>query len=151
MAVRKTMPVKSGIYVPSITVAGTATVNALVASANVTAARLIGTESGNGGGAGTLVAAVGNANGNPLVSWYTNSTQRWGLQGLGTACDSLRVFDYTGTAELMRWKTGSLISVFGATPVGKQTVSGSRGSNAALASLLTALAAFGWITDSTSA
>jgi Pectate lyase superfamily protein len=38
-----------------------------------------------------------------------------------------------------------------ATPVGRQTVTGSRGGNAALASLLTALAAFGLITDSTSA
>jgi hypothetical protein len=35
--------------------------------------------------------------------------------------------------------------------VGRQTVTGSRGGNAALASLLTALAAFGFITDSTSA
>ena len=32
----------------------------------------------------------------------------------------------------------------------KTAVTGSRGSNAALASLLTALAAYGWITDSTS-
>ncbi|VTS08137.1 hypothetical protein [Gemmata obscuriglobus] len=44
-----------------------------------------------------------------------------------------------------------LIGVFGSTAVAKQTVTGSRGGNAALASLLTALANFGWITDSTTA
>ena len=43
------------------------------------------------------------------------------------------------------------IGVFGSTAVAKQTVTGSRGGNAALASLLTALANFGWITDSTTA
>lgn len=40
---------------------------------------------------------------------------------------------------------------FGATPVGRPTVTGSRGGNAALASALTALASLGLITDSTTA
>ena len=40
---------------------------------------------------------------------------------------------------------------YGASPVGRQTVTGSRGGNAALASLLTALANLGWITDNTTA
>ncbi len=39
---------------------------------------------------------------------------------------------------------------FGITPAAKPTVSGSRGSNAALASLLTGLAALGLVTDSSS-
>lgn len=43
------------------------------------------------------------------------------------------------------------IAFHGATPVAKQTVSGAKGSNAALGSLLTALANLGIITDSTSA
>lgn len=42
------------------------------------------------------------------------------------------------------------IGFFGATPITRPTVSGSRGSNAALASLCTALANLGLITDSTS-
>lgn len=42
------------------------------------------------------------------------------------------------------------IGFFGGTPVGKPTVTGSRGGNAALASLLSQLAALGLITDSTS-
>ncbi len=45
----------------------------------------------------------------------------------------------------------SYISFHGATEQAKPTISGSRGGNAALASLLTALAAYGLITDSTTA
>lgn len=40
---------------------------------------------------------------------------------------------------------------YAATPVAKPTVSGAKGSNAALGSLLTALANLGLITDSSSA
>jgi hypothetical protein len=46
---------------------------------------------------------------------------------------------------------GVKTAVNGATAVAKQTVTGSRGGNAALASLLTALATWGVITDSTTA
>jgi len=42
------------------------------------------------------------------------------------------------------------ISFHGATPVAQQTVTGSRGGNAALASLLTALETLGIIVDSSS-
>jgi hypothetical protein len=42
------------------------------------------------------------------------------------------------------------VGFFATAPAAKQTVTGSRGSNAALASLLTALAAYGLITDSSS-
>lgn len=45
----------------------------------------------------------------------------------------------------------SLVGFHGATPIAKQAVTGSRGGNAALADLLTKLAAKGLITDSTSA
>lgn len=48
-----------------------------------------------------------------------------------------------GTANQTGW--------YGASPVGRQTVTGSRGGNAALESLLTALANLGWITDNTTA
>jgi hypothetical protein len=47
----------------------------------------------------------------------------------------------TGAAGGMAW--------FGATPVARQTVSGAKGGNAALTSLMTALAALGLVTDST--
>jgi len=47
-------------------------------------------------------------------------------------------------------RSGSGLSFFQAAPISKPTVSGSRGGNAALASLLTALANYGLIADSTS-
>jgi hypothetical protein len=47
--------------------------------------------------------------------------------------------------------SGGKVGVLGATPVVRQSVTGSRGGNAALASLLTAFANFGWITDNTTA
>lgn len=43
------------------------------------------------------------------------------------------------------------IGIFGAVPVLKQTVTGSRGGNAALANFLTAIANFGWIIDNSTA
>ncbi|WPM94275.1 minor tail protein [Arthrobacter phage Marchesin] len=46
-----------------------------------------------------------------------------------------------GTANLTGW--------YGAAPVGRQVVTGSRGGNAALGSLIAALAALGWIDDQT--
>jgi hypothetical protein len=48
-----------------------------------------------------------------------------------------------GTANTTGW--------YGATPVGRQTVTGSRADGTALTSLLTALANLGWITDNTTA
>ncbi|MEU2002078.1 hypothetical protein ACH47B_13400 [Rhodococcus sp. NPDC019627] len=47
--------------------------------------------------------------------------------------------------------SGSKMGFFGATPVARSSVTGSRGGNAALADLLTKLAALGLIVDSTSA
>jgi hypothetical protein len=45
---------------------------------------------------------------------------------------------------------GQKVGFYGATPTTKPTVTGSRGGNAALASLLTALAAQGLIVDGSS-
>jgi len=49
------------------------------------------------------------------------------------------------------FKTNGNVGFYGTTPVAKPTVTGSRGGNAALASLLTSLAAFGLLTDSSTA
>lgn len=62
----------------------------------------------------------------------------------------------SGTADsystnVMIEALGNKLAFNGATPVTKPTVTGSRGGNAALASLLTALAQLGLITDSTTA
>ena len=48
-------------------------------------------------------------------------------------------------------KASGNIGFYGTAPIAKPTVAGAKGSNAALASLLTALAAFGLVTDSTTA
>lgn len=55
--------------------------------------------------------------------------------------------------EFLRGRGGAAaeIGVLGAAPVARQTVTGSRTDGTALASLLTALATFGWITDSSTA
>jgi hypothetical protein len=57
------------------------------------------------------------------------------------------------TSILMKFNSGATpqIGFFGTTPAGQQTVTGSRGGNAALASLLTALATLGLIIDSSTA
>ena len=70
---------------------------------------------------------------------------------------SSSVFFTVGTTDIMSvWSDGlHLVKGFGAfgstTPASKPVVTGAKGSNAALASLLTALAAYGLITDSSSA
>ena len=53
-------------------------------------------------------------------------------------------------AKIAGW-SGAKLGFYGTAPASKQTVTGSRGGNAALGSLLSALSAYGFITDSTSA
>ena len=76
------------------------------------------------------------------------------------ALNGIIVLDSIGTGSsvyieddgAVRFQTNSTgLAFFGATPVAKPTVTGSRGGNAALASVLTALANLGLITDSSSA
>lgn len=67
---------------------------------------------------------------------------------------NLYASDYSGTDRL-GWSIGSdgtqaLIGAYGTSPVARQTVTGSKDSNAALASLITALETLGLITDDTS-
>lgn len=57
----------------------------------------------------------------------------------------------TGLTLNLTWSAANGLGFNGATPVVKPTVTGAKGSNAALASLMTALAAYGLVTDSTSA
>lgn len=55
-----------------------------------------------------------------------------------------------GTSNCLRWDTNKL-GLYNASPVAQQTVTGSRGGNAALADLLTKLATLGAIVDGTTA
>ena len=63
----------------------------------------------------------------------------------GTVVDQIEL---RGTAIKLNSTT---LGFYGTTPAAKPTISGSRGGNAALASLLTQLAGLGLITDSTTA
>lgn len=75
----------------------------------------------------------------------TNSDVVVGGKGSG----GVNLLDGAAASKLRVNTTG--LGVFGTTPVAKQTVTGSRGANAALASLLTALSTYGLLTDSSTA
>lgn len=65
---------------------------------------------------------------------------------------TLSAWDATAAREGLRVETDgtqALLGMYGAAALAKQTVTGSKGANAALASLITALANLGLITDST--
>jgi hypothetical protein len=66
--------------------------------------------------------------------------------------DAVAVFQFTSTAATLpgTLAIGGAPGFNGTSPVAKPTITGSRGGNAALASLLTALAATGLLTDGTS-
>jgi hypothetical protein len=56
----------------------------------------------------------------------------------------------SGTLEVgVFWHQGATASAYGNLPVARPVITGSRGGNAALASLLTGLATIGWVTDNT--
>jgi parallel beta-helix repeat protein len=69
----------------------------------------------------------------------------------GTGANVTMALHGKGTSGAQIAATGQPIGFIGTTPVAKQTVSGSRGGNAALESLLTALSNYGLVTDSTTA
>lgn len=88
---------------------------------------------------------------------YTDGKQEWGSGGAARdtnlyrdAANSLRTDDALTIALALR-HLGSTLGFYGATAAAKPAVTGSRGGNAALASLLTALSTLGLITDSTTA
>jgi hypothetical protein len=55
----------------------------------------------------------------------------------------------SGLTLTLAWTANQKIGFFGGTPAAKPTVSGSKGANAALGSLMTALSALGLVTDTT--
>jgi hypothetical protein len=130
---------------------GAATANALLITPGATASAIITlTPSGTGavqigGGAnvmGNLTVQgpngliVGTAAGNPLM-----------ITAGATAANQIVITDIGGGIQFSNIKTGFNASV----PIAKPTVTGSRGGNAAVLSMLAALSAYGLITDSTTA
>jgi hypothetical protein len=94
----------------------------------------------NADGTGTGCRVVDN-NSNAEVGWY-------GRNRAG------RIWEWYSESGGIRiggalQHAGGTLGVFNTTAIAKQTVTGARGSNAALTSLLTALAAYGLITNST--
>lgn len=100
-----------------------------------------------------------------ITAQFAANAKQWKLAGIGgpMLIDSgsggsnvdikayrFRVINYSDSSILHQFGVTG-IGFFGGAQATKQTVTGSRGGNAALASLLTALAAYGIITDSTTA
>jgi hypothetical protein len=82
------------------------------------------------------------------LSMQVDGSGNFGIIG-GVASSTLFALKTPGSTGGLIQLLGNNIGFFNAFPVGKPTVAGSRGGNAALASLLTALANLGLITDST--
>jgi len=83
----------------------------------------------------------------------TDGTNTWGIN-ITSANGNLRIVRLTGSGLINlagNTQLGAQVGFQGTAPIAKPTVTGSRGGNAALASLLTALANYGLITDSTTA
>jgi len=110
-------------------------------------------------GVGVSIKAESSASGHALaLADNTGATNVYGFDLPTGSGGVLRLRYTTGNQTIMDFGTdGSIrhlstkIGFFSATPAVKPTVTGSRGGNAALASLLTALANLGLITDSTTA
>jgi hypothetical protein len=107
-------------------------------------------------------------NSTAYVSWYSGSNlrgyigsfadgstnvMRINVQGGRLEVNGVNDVDLGGTTQVGNFRTNGGLAFFAISGSGesKQTVTGSRDGNAALASLLTALAAYGLITDSTTA
>lgn len=100
-----------------------------------------------GGSVQAVVQAVSSAVNFPVLRGSTDANVTIFPEGSGSPLNLLLEAKSTGGVRVAA--TGQSLAFLGGTPAAKQTVSGSRGSNAALESLLTALAAYGLITDST--
>lgn len=84
------------------------------------------------------------------VTLASATESRLGLYAVGTA-NSVVTSSGTITSHLAALRVTGNVGFFNTAPAARATVSGSRGGNAALASLLTALATYGLITDGTTA
>lgn len=101
------------------------------------------------------VAPDGTGTFSAVFAYNGSAIDNTGYVGMDISTSNARIFTDkrgTGTAvSLIVQKSGGTLGFLGTGGVTKQTITGSRGGNVALASLLTALAAHGLITDSTTA
>jgi hypothetical protein len=101
------------------------------------------------------VAPDGSGTFSAVLAYNGSAIDDTGYVGMDISTSSARIFTDkrgigTATALIVQ-KSGGTLGFLGTGGVTKQTITGSRGGNVALASLLTALAAHGLITDSTTA
>lgn len=96
---------------------------------------------------------TGSGGSSAIYTTYLHKATRAFTTGLDTASQEFRITGSEGLANnvLFRSKTNGDMAFRNSAPIAKPTVTGSRAGNAALASLLTALADQGLITDSTTA
>ncbi|MEU6535512.1 hypothetical protein [Streptomyces sp. NPDC047000] len=83
-----------------------------------------------------------------LANGPNEADERWAFQ-MAPGSDDVRLVDAANGVQVLRFASGATARVgfLGAAPVARQSVTGSRSDGSALASLLTALAALGLITD----
>lgn len=131
-----------------VTASSTLTVAALLtASAGITSGGTLTVSAGGASIVGTTTLAVTTISG--LVTLNGGLTVATGATNMQTLTTCSAGFTVSG-GNINLGAAGANLAFFGATNVLKQTVTGSRGANAALASLLTTLANYGLVTDSSS-
>lgn len=91
-----------------------------------------------------------------IAQWFVALTSNQFITGTAAGDSGFRMtssntFHLGGSASVVAVTSTNSLGFHNSTPIAKPTVSGSRGGNAALDSLLTALANYGLITNSTSA
>ncbi len=122
------------------------------------AVRILATEAWTGSARGAEVQVIATASGSTAQQGVIKFRRAVGVTAAEVVSDSatLRIIPITSgalrnpsnTADLIEWNATGL-GFFGTAPIAKPTVTGAKGGNAALTSLLAQLAALGLITDST--
>lgn len=123
------------------------------------------------GGASPEIRMLKTETGTAALEFFSEGIRRMQIELATTENGAVRTYDSSGTLlsttsvlnSTGQWQfpetvridgpldhNGSTVGFYAVTPAARQTVTGSRGSNAALASLLTALATIGLVTDSSS-
>lgn len=102
-----------------------------------------GDGTGASGGAGSVFIRGGDSAGGVMGDVT--------IQARSGAANGIVLRDAGATSVIQVGTTNQTLGFYNSVPVTKRTVTGSRGGNAALASLITALAQLGFVTDSSSA
>lgn len=158
---RSTPVMNFGIWDPASEAAGAVATNRATGARTWTPSRLtgdvlhLGTSSGTTNAEVRLDSAPGEAE--QIISFLSGGTAAWSIRK--TKAGDLAIRDKTGATLVAVYSDGSVRTgtltgkqgFFGRTPRAKPSVTGARGGNAALASLVQALAELGLIDNQTTA